>query len=373
MRLRIRVVNGNMKTMENICNMKIIYTAAFLLLATNIRDTGFDELPVNKVQVIGSHNSYKRAIDSGLYSLLEAKNPKAAIELEYSHIPLPQQLDLGLRNLEIDVYADEKGGKYAHPKGLEWEAASNPPPYDPTGEMERPGFKVFHVQDLDFRTNCLTFADCLHQLKAWSDEHPDHYPIYVTMNTKDEEIKEQGFTIPEKFTSRVFDRLDKELLDYLGRNYLITPDDIRAGYPTLADAVKNGHWPTMKEARGKFFFILDESGDHRAAYIRGHRSLKGRVLFTDSPDGTPEAAFMIINDPKKDQERIKAMVAKGYMVRTRADADTREARANDRSGFTAACSSGAQIITTDYYYKSSFFPSDYSVSFDGGTYLRRRP
>lgn len=39
----------------------------------------------------------------------------------------------------------------------------------------------------------------------------------------------------------------------------------------------------------------------------------------------------------------------------------------------AACASGAQIITTDYYYKSSFFPSDYSVSFDDGTYMRREP
>jgi hypothetical protein len=353
--------------------MKTIYIAAFALIAAGIRDSGFDELPINKVQVIGSHNSYKRAIDSALFQLFKAKNPQAALGLEYSHIPLGQQLDLGLRNLEIDVYADEKGGKYAHPKGLEWEAASNPPPYDPNGEMNAPGFKVFHVQDLDFRTNCLTFAGCLKQLKAWSDQHPDHYPIYITMNTKDEEIKAPGFTIPEKFTSEVFGRLDKELLDYLGRSYLITPDDIRGTYPTLADAVKNGHWLTMKEARGKFFFILDEGGEHRASYIQGHPSLKGRVLFTDSPDGTPEAAFMIINDSKKEQERIKAMVAKGYMVRTRADADTREARANDRSGFVAACSSGAQIITTDYYYKSSFFPSDYSVSFDGGTYMRRKP
>jgi len=353
--------------------MKIIIAIALAFIVAVGTDSGFDELPIDKVQVIGSHNSYKRAIDTALFRIFKAKNPQAAMGLEYSHIPLDGQLDLGLRNLEIDVYADEKGGKYAHPKGLEWEAASHPPAYDPNGEMNAPGFKVFHVQDLDFRSNCLTFADCLRQLKAWSDKHPDHYPIYITMNAKDQEIKAPGFTIPEKFTSAVFDRLDKELLDYLGRNYLITPDDIRGTYPTLADAVLNGHWPTMKEAKGKFFFILDESGEHRTAYIQGHPSLKGRVLFTDSPDGTPEAAFMIINDPKKEQDRIRAMVAKGYMVRTRADADTREARENDRSGFTAACSSGAQIITTGYYYKSTFFPSDYSVSFEGGTYVRRMP
>ena len=138
--------------------MKLILSAALAFLLAIGGDSGFDDLPINKVQIIGSHNSYKRAIDTALFSLLKAKNPQAAMGLEYSHIGLDKQMDLGLRNLEIDVYADEKGGKYAHPKGLEWEAASNPPAYDPEGEMNKPGFKVFHVQDLDFRSNCPTFA-----------------------------------------------------------------------------------------------------------------------------------------------------------------------------------------------------------------------
>jgi len=171
----------------------------------------------------------------------------------------------------------------------------------------------------------------------------------------------------------IFDRLDKEILDNLGRNYLLTQDNIRGSYPTLEQAVLAGHWPTMRTAKGKFFFILDEGGEHRESYIAGHPSLKDRVLFTDSPAGTPEAAFMIINDSKRDQEKIKEMVRKGYMVRTRADAYTGEARANDRSGFVAACASGAQIITTDYYYKSKFFTSDYVVSFENNTNIRKNP
>ena len=177
--------------------MKIIVFSLIGILLFAGGDSGFDDLPINRVQVIGSHNSYKRAIDTALFSMFRAKNPTAAMGLEYSHVPLGEQLNLGLRNLEIDVYADEKGGKYAHPKGLEWEAASRPPAFDPEGEMNRPGFKVFHVQDLDFRSNCPTFAGCLKQLKTWSDAHPDHYPIYITMNAKDAEIKAPGFTLPE--------------------------------------------------------------------------------------------------------------------------------------------------------------------------------
>jgi hypothetical protein len=64
------------------------------------------------------------------------------------------------------------------------------------------------------------------------------------------------------------------------------------------------------------------------------------------------------------------LVKKGYIIRTRADSDTQQARANDKSSFNAACASGAQIITTDYYLKSAFFKSDYVVKFDDGKYFR---
>src|SRR5258708_19048434 len=213
--------------------MKILIVAFIGLLLTAAGDSGFDDLPINRVQIIGSHNSYKKAIDTALFSIFKARNPQAAMGLEYSHIGLAGQLDLGLRNLEIDVYADEKGGKYAHPKGLEWEAASHPPVYDPEGEMNLPGFKVFHVQDLDFRSNCPTFTGCLKQLKAWSDAHPDHYPIYITMNAKDQEIKAPGFSIPEKFTAGVFVPFDKKKHGNFGRPYLLTPHEIRGPLTSL--------------------------------------------------------------------------------------------------------------------------------------------
>lgn len=60
-------------------------------------------------------------------------------------------------------------------------------------------------------------------------------------------------------------------------------------------------------------------------------------------------------------------------MRTRADSDTKEARNNDKSTFEAACKSGAQIITTDYYQKSTHFKSNYVISFTGNTYLRADP
>ncbi|HSI74465.1 MAG TPA: Ca2+-dependent phosphoinositide-specific phospholipase C [Lunatimonas sp.] len=69
---------------------------------------------------------------------------------------------------------------------------------------------------------------------------------------------------------------------------------------------------------------------------------------------------------------MKNLVALGYMVRTRADADTREARENDYNRFEKAMESGAQVITTDYYIPSKLFKSDFKVVFDDGSYERSK-
>lgn len=280
---------------------------------------------------------------------------------------------MGLLNLEIDIYADAQGGKYAHPKGLEWAGKNVTTPYDPKNEMSEPGFKVLHIQDIDFRSNCLTFKKCLEELKSWSDAHKNHLPVFITVNAKDDTINRPGFTLPEKFTSEVYDALDKTLLQYLGSEKLITPDVVRGKYPTLEAAVLAGNWLTIKQARGKFLFVLDEGGEKRATYIAGHPSLKGRILFTTSEPGVPEAAFLIKNDPIGSQKEIQELVKKGYLVRTRADSGTWQARNNDKSQFQAACTSGAQIISTDYYLPSKHFTSSYSISFPDKAYFRVNP
>lgn len=353
-------------------------TALFLLLMAlwpGLLTPNLDSLPINQVQVIGSHNSYKQAIDPALFQRLQRLDSTHRYDaIDYSHIPLSDQLTLGLQNLEIDIYADAKGGKYAHPKGLDWVGkADQTKPYDPAGLMNEPGFKVMHIQEIDFRTSCLTLKACLQELKAWSDAHPGHYPVFITINAKDDTIKRPGFAVPEKFTAVEFDQLDKTIIDNLGRQKVITPDDVRGTHETLEKAVLKGGWPRVSAAKGKFLFVLDETPAKQAVYIKGHPSLKNRTLFTNADAGTPEAAVLIINDPLRDEAKIRDMVNKGYLVRTRADADTKQARTNDKRMFEAACRSGAQIITTDYYAKSTHFPSEYIVRFDDGTYIRPNP
>ena len=326
---------------------------------------------MNQIQVIGSHNSYKQAIDPKLFALLQKTDSVSMSKIDYEHLTLTQQLNQGLLALEIDVYADTQGGRYAHPKGLD--LAPGQPPYDLAGLMKQPGFKVFHIQDLDYRSNAPTFKLALLELKKWSAAHPTHHPVFITMNAKSEALKRPGLTVPEPFTPAVFAALDKEILDNLGTDKVIMPDQVRGQYATLESAVLHRNWPTLRAAQGKFVFVLDELGEKRATYIQGHPSLKGRVLFADAEPGTPEAAIHIMNNAKKDQAAIKALVEKGYIIRTRADSDTQEARRNDQSSFAAAEQSGAQIISTDYYLPSTHFTSPYVISFAGGTYFRANP
>ena len=329
------------------------------------------QVRLNHIQVIGSHNSYKQAIDPALLQMLQQTSEELANGIDYSHISIIDQLDMGLSNLEIDIYADAEGGKYAHPKGLDW--VKNQAAYDPERQMMEPGFKILHIQEIDFRSHYLTLKSCLRDLRKWSEQHPDHNPVFITMNAKDGEIKRPGFTVPEKFTAEVFNELDRVVLGEMGEENLITPDQVRGSYGTLEEAVLKQNWPKLWEARGKFIFILDETDEKRTAYILGHPSLKNRVLFANAEPGTPEAAVLIMNDPVKDQAKIQELVSKGYIVRTRADANTAQARNNDKSQFEAACESGAQIISTDYYRKSTHFASDYQVSFDGNLYFRLNP
>lgn len=347
-------------------------TACLWLLACliSLPPRNINNIRINEIQVIGSHNSYKRAIDPKLFRVLQLRDSVGMSKIDYEHASFTDQLNLGLLNLEIDVYADEKGGRYAHPKGLL--LVKDQPPYDPEGEMLKPGFKVFHITDIDFRSNCLTLKDGLQQLRKWSLAHPDHDPVFVTIEPKDEKPKNPDFTLPEVFTAETFEKLDKEFLDNLGADQIITPDQVRGKYTTLEKAVLHHNWPLLKAAKGKFLFILDAKERKKDLYISGHPSLKGRVLFANADAGTPEAAMMIRNDPGDPE--IKELVRKGYIIRTRADSDTQEARNNDTSSFEAAKASGAQIITTDYYRKSTHFKSDYQVYFNGDNkYFRLNP
>ncbi|MGB9341282.1 MAG: Ca2+-dependent phosphoinositide-specific phospholipase C, partial [Polyangiales bacterium] len=111
----------------------------------------------------------------------------------------------------------------------------------------------------------------------------------------------------------------------------------------------------------------------RDHYIDGHPSLRGRVMFTNSDEGSPEAAWFNVNNAQNDGQRIRELVAAGYMVRTRADEETQQAREGDYSLQEAAFESGGQFVSTDYVVPEPDFGTGYSAAVPGGYVGRCNP
>ena len=365
----------NLRSFTTICLLLLIACCEepqTEITAVRARVNLSQDVKLNDLQIIGSHNSYKVAIEQRLLNIISTFDADGARALEYEHPPFTEQLELGLRNLELDVFHDPDGGYYRNPRGLNLVRLSfrRPLPYDTENRLREPGLKLFHIQDLDFRSNQLLFKDALAELKSWSDANADHIPIIVTINAKD--ATAPLTRNPLAFDAPALRNIDTEIRSIFSPEQLITPDLVRGDRATLEQAVLTDGWPEVNSIRGRFLFVLDEGNEKINRYVESFPNLEGAALFVNREEGSPEAAFRILNNPIGDFDKIQSLVAKGYMVRTRSDAETTEARNNDFSRFKSARQSGAQVITTDYYTPSQLFDSDFQVIFEDGTYVREK-
>jgi hypothetical protein len=305
---------------------------------------------MNDVQVVGSHNSFKAQIPAAVMQRLRAADPRTADALDYYHLPLRRQLDAGVRQLELDIFADPQGGRYANPAGEAWAKAAGERTGFDAAAMAKPGFKVFHIPDVDYLSGCVTLVRCLKEVDDWSRAHPRHLPIMITINAADTPSTRPGISSPLPLDdAALLDTLDAEIEATLPGRRLIRPDEVRGDAATLRAAVATRGWPTLEAARGRIYILFDVRPAVSEVYRAGHASLKERPMFGWYADGEPEAAIQIVQDPLVDGARIRTWVADGVIVRTRTDANTVEARTHDLAKAHAAEESGAQAVSTDYY------------------------
>ena len=362
----------------------VVAATSFGTVATSarsrVRCASIDCLRINQLQTIGTHNSYKVQPEPDVFALIQAFSPALAATLQYSHAPLATQLTQErVRQVELDVWADPAGGRYS---SHQVNALLGKPVPSSNADLYRPGLKVFHVPEVGYRSRYTTFVACLRQIRAWSLANPDHLPLAILVEAKEDPVPDPanlGFAQPLPFDAAQLDEIDREIRSVVPASQLITPDTIRGQYPTLEQAVLAGNaWPTVGEARGKLLFLLDNE-NKRDLYLQGHPSLRGRVMFTASSPGQPDAAFIKDNDPLGadglEWQRIQGYVAAGYVVRTRADADTIQARTGDTTMRDAALRSGAQWVSTDYATRLEISPfaTGYFVEVPGGGVARCNP
>jgi hypothetical protein len=88
-------------------------------------------------------------------------------------------------------------------------------------------------------------------------------------------------------------------------------------------------------------------------------------MFVNTDESSPAAAYLTLNEPLQDASRIREAVEQGFIVRTRADADTIEARDGKTERRETALRSGAQYVSTDYMQPDPRF-GKYSVQLPDG-------
>lgn len=277
-----------------------------------------DVLRIDQIRAVGTHNSYHVAPES-----------TGIEELDYTHADLQVQLrDQGVRQFELDVWWND----------------------------DTAAFDVRHILVIDEGTTCATLGDCLSRLKGWSDGHPAHHPLFLLIEPKD------GFD-PDR-AGFYLDVLDSTLLAAWPRERLVTPADVQGDHSSLREAVALG-WPTLGEGRGRLVVQLHDGGDLASFYASGGTDLRDRPMFTNVGPESDLAAFVAINDPIADFDRIQAAVQAGIVVRTRAD----ETRADFEDGPTprrdAALDSGAHLVSTDHPTPDA--ETGYVVHIPGGT------
>ena len=303
-------------------------------------------LRLDQLQVVGTAESYKLRPDSAVLGLIRMGGKRAAQEVDFALPPIPAQLDADVRALAFDVAYDPRGGAYKNPAGAGM--AMDLLPDDYIKAMSKPGFKAIHVLDVDYRSSCLALSDCLTEVAAWSRAHPRHLPIVISLRTNESKTPIPGATRPLPCDEAALNALESEIRTALTPDQIFTPDQFQGHYPSLRDAAMAHAWPKLGAVRGKVIFVLDDSMAKARTY-QGHRaSLEGRLMFVAADQASPLAAFINIPDPVKDEARIRDAVKAGFMVITRADDDTHEARANNPVRRDAAFASGAQIIRTNF-------------------------
>ena len=265
-----------------------------------------EDLHLNQIQIIGTHNSFHLRPSEGV--LASNRGPA----LDYGHAPLYDQLDSGVRSLAIDIY---KGPR---------------------------GFHVLHIPIIDANTNCETLPECLGEIKRWSEDNRRHIPLIVFLEIKNLKNPTDQF-VP--MTSEDLDNLENLVWQLLG-DRLLTPDTIRADEETLETAILKTNWPSLESVRGRILLQLNGPKALQDHYKNVSPTLAGRSMFLKASPGEPEAAIIVLNDPEASEVNQHARM--GYIVRTRADSNVKEAATNDTSKQNAALVSGAHIITTDF-------------------------
>jgi len=291
---------------------------------------------------LGTHNSYHKTISPYTHGVMSALGLKSlADSLTYTHKPIAEQCADGLTTFEIDVYADPVGGRYSNasrPKsplvgkltlkdlGMGPAVPLETLPADYHGKMSQPGFKVFHIQDIDIQSHCLTLADCINELMNAKRIATTHVLLEVKTSTPQLPPLPHGLKVTPalEMTNALWAALEAEVQEAASASppikFLLDNPDKSMEYLQYV-ATKAGKTPVLVPNIAKM--AEDQVGSTDGVYIKCNDATKSNCAFGLS---------------------AKQLVEKGYLVRSRTDSYPKWEPAKAK----ATLDSGAQIVHTDY-------------------------
>lgn len=288
---------------------------------------GFDlldnDLRLNEIQLLASHNSYKKLgsaaakVFVGLFDSFEE-----AEAMKYGYKSLTEQLNGGVRSFELDL------------------------------RYRKGDFEVTHVPLVDNSSTVPKFNLALEEILLWSTRNPGHIPILVLLELKgDWMILDPALS---DFTAVELAALDRLIRDTFGKK-LFTPGEISGSHGSLNEAVTEDGWPFLNELMGKVIFIL-HPGKYTDTYVGLNPDYTAMSIFPAAGDADKHyASFIVHNEPEV--EVINGLVSRNFMVRTRLDSGLQVSEERFQNGLL----SGAQILTTDFGPGHTFTNVDYTA------------
>ncbi|MBE6726791.1 MAG: hypothetical protein E7576_16625 [Ruminococcaceae bacterium] len=276
---------------------------------------------LNEVSFLATHNSYQPRAALPYRLLLKAVSilPRVPVDSRLSAFEmdgLTEQLEHGIRSLELDVEAVEKEG------GL--------------------SFIVTHYL-LDNRSSCQDFEKALEELKLWSEHNPRHLPLIILIEPKTIKVPLGGMKSFDAECAAEFDGVIRESL----KERLLAPGEVLGSYASFAELRADDGWPLLEDCLGRILFVLHPC-PATDGYIGMDRSIRTQAMFPCLRyDGIREeyASFILDNNPESAANHHAEVVEElRLMVRTRADDYPEYSGAR----YASADRCGAQIVTTDY-------------------------
>lgn len=276
----------------------------------------------NEVAFLGTHNSYKSGSTDEFRKLCEALDVATfglfgSETADFAADTLTDQLELGIRNLEIDietVVGDE---------GI--------------------SFAVSHMPYLDNVSSCYDLKGALEEVKLWSDNNPGHLPVTVIIEPKRAVLPVEGMREFNIEYALVLDSLVREVIG----DSLLTPADMMGDYSSFKEMREADGWLPLGETMGKVLVLLHDCSATNK-FIKQDETIRTRAMFPIlryEDRNKSYTSFILDNEPDIALRHEAENIGKcNLIVRTRADSFP--SFSEKRYELIGQCSS--QIISSDY-------------------------